>query len=53
MSLRGRDFEDDVQTAAARAAGLEGVLTRDPKGFSAGVVLVWSPESFAIAVGAP
>lgn len=46
LMLAGKDFEDDVQIAAARAAGLDGILTRDPKGFSASTVLVWDPQSF-------
>lgn len=46
ISLAGKDFEDDVQIAAARSAGLDGVLTRDPKGFASSPVAVWDPQAF-------
>lgn len=46
ISLAGKDFEDDVQIAAARSAGLDGVLTRDPKGFASCPVAVWDPQAF-------
>jgi hypothetical protein len=46
ISLAGKDFEDDVQIAAARSAGLDGVITRDPKGFVSCPVAVWDPQTF-------
>lgn len=46
ITLGGADFEDDVQLAAARAERLDGVLTRDPKGFAASSLPVWDPAVF-------
>jgi hypothetical protein len=48
LALGGSDFEDDVQVAAARAEGLDGVLTRDPKGFASSPIAVWDPTTFRI-----
>lgn len=46
ITLGGVDFEDDVQIAAAKAEGLDGVLTRDPKGFASSSLKVWDPAAF-------
>ena len=45
------DFEDSV-TAAATAAGCDLIVTRDPKGFRASPVPVFTPEA-AIPVMRP
>ena len=47
LVMGGKDFEDDVQIAAAQGAGLDGVLTRDPTGFASAVIAVWDPQAFA------
>lgn len=39
------DFEDAVTAAAARAAGCEVIVTRDPKGFRGSPVPAMTPES--------
>jgi predicted nucleic acid-binding protein len=39
------DFEDAVTAAAARAAGCEYVITRDPKGFRGSHVRCLTPEA--------
>jgi len=53
IALGGVAFEDDVQIAAARAEGPDGVLTRDPKGFASSSVAVWDPETFGSLLAAP
>jgi len=48
VSLPGPDFEDNIQTAAALQANLDGIVTRDPAGFSASPIPVFAPsELFA------
>lgn len=44
-ALRSRisDFEDAVMEQAARLAGAEAVITRDTKGFAAGIVTTLDP----------
>ena len=41
------DFEDAVTSAAARAAGCEFIVTRDPKGFRGSPVRSLTPEAVA------
>jgi predicted nucleic acid-binding protein len=41
--LTGNDFEDNIHIAAAVAAGVDAVVTRDPNGFTHCPVPVWSP----------
>jgi predicted nucleic acid-binding protein len=43
----GPDFEDSVTAAAAAAAGCDLIVTRDPKGFRACPVPVFTPEAAA------
>ena len=38
------DFEDAVLAAAAKAAGVEGIVTRDPRGFAKADFPVLSPK---------
>ena len=45
-SYPGTDFEDNIQVAAAVAARLDAVVTRDPSGFSHGPVPIQSPAEF-------
>ncbi len=39
----GSDLEDDLQIASAVKAGLDAIVTRDPKGFAGSSVPVYSP----------
>jgi predicted nucleic acid-binding protein len=50
--LSGPDFEDDLQIACAMRAGVDAIVTRDPRGFAASPVPVLSPAD-AVAVLAP
>ena len=42
-ALPGADFEDNIQIAAATNAALTAIVTRDPAGFTASPISVWSP----------
>jgi predicted nucleic acid-binding protein len=42
-SLAGNDFEDNLVLACAMAAGLDAIVTRDPKGFVDSTIPVLSP----------
>lgn len=43
-TLAGSDFEDNIQIAAAVAASLDAIITRDLSGFSQAPMPVWSPS---------
>ena len=43
LQLPGSDFEDNIQIAAAIVAQIAGIVTRDPGGFSASPIAVYSP----------
>ncbi len=45
LQLRFSDFEDAVTAAAARLAGCEFIVTRDPKGFRGSTVRCLTPEA--------
>lgn len=45
LGLPFSDFEDAVTAAAARAAGCECIVTRDPKGFRGSPVRCLTPEA--------
>ena len=45
------DFEDAVTAAAARLAGCECIVTRDPKGFRASPVRALTPEAVQPLLG--
>jgi predicted nucleic acid-binding protein len=54
VTLSGADFEDDIQIAAAMLANLDGIVTRDPAGFSASSIPALTPtELLAKLVSAP
>lgn len=45
LQLPGSDFEDAVTAAAARLAGCDYIVTRDPKGFRGSPVPSLTPEA--------
>jgi predicted nucleic acid-binding protein len=45
------DFEDAVTAAAARLAGCDCIVTRDPKGFRASPVRAFTPEAVLPLLG--
>jgi hypothetical protein len=47
LQLPLSDFEDAVTAAAARLAGCECIVTRDPKGFRGSPVRCLTPEAMA------
>jgi predicted nucleic acid-binding protein len=52
-ALAGSDFEDDVQIACAVRAGVDAIVTRDPKGFAANPIPVVTPADLAAALSSP
>lgn len=52
-ALPGNDFEDNIQTAAAVAASLDAIVTRDPNGFAHSALPVWSPPELLRRLAAP
>jgi len=42
-TLPGSDFEDNLQIACATLAGLDAIITRDPRGFTGSKVPVMTP----------
>ncbi len=46
------DFEDTVSAAAARVAGCDYIVTRDPKGFAGARVRVLTPEALLALLSA-
>jgi predicted nucleic acid-binding protein len=47
LALGFGDFEDAVLHEAARSVGAEAIVTRDPRGFRKGSLLVLTPEECA------
>jgi predicted nucleic acid-binding protein len=45
LQLPNSDFEDAVTAAAARLAGCEFIVTRDPKGFRGSPVRCYTPDA--------
>jgi predicted nucleic acid-binding protein len=42
-ALQGKDFEDDIQIAAAIAGSLDAIVTRNPSDFYHSPLAVWAP----------
>jgi hypothetical protein len=51
LQLPFADFEDAVTAGAARLAGCECIVTRDPKGFRASPVRAFTPEAVLPLLG--
>jgi predicted nucleic acid-binding protein len=51
LQLPLSDFEDAVTVAAARSAGCECIVTRDPKGFRGSPVRALTPEAVTPLLG--
>ena len=52
LGLEGPDFEDSVLQEAARHAGAEGIVTRDPAGYAKARLAVYTPEELLAVVTA-
>ena len=52
-TLSGNDFEDNLQIACAMSAKLDAIVTRDPSGFSAGAVPVFTSQQMCLKVFGP
>jgi hypothetical protein len=44
-ALPGSDFEDNIQMASATRAGVDAIVSRDPKGFDTSTVAVLTPDA--------
>ncbi|MBR5913126.1 MAG: PIN domain-containing protein [Selenomonadaceae bacterium] len=44
VNLRWRDFEDSVQYSIAKSNGMDGIVTRNMKGFKESDVKIFTPE---------
>lgn len=51
LQLPSRDFEDSVTASAAKLAGCEAIVTRDPIGFRGSSIRVLTPEAVAPFLG--
>lgn len=52
-ALAGADFEDDLQLACGLQAGVDAIVTRDPRGFAASPVPVLTPADAVAARPGP
>jgi len=50
-ALSGSDFEDNVQIACAMIAGLDAIVTRDPRGFRASPIPALTPAEALSRIG--
>jgi len=53
LQLALSDFEDSVTAAAAKLAGCDCIVTRDPKGFRGSPVPPFAPEAVMLLLGEP
>ena len=53
QAMPGPDFEDNLQIASALQAGVDGIVTRDPRGFAASPIPVLTPADLVAALSAP
>ena len=51
--LPGKDFEDNIQIAAAKLAGVDFIVTRDQAGYAASPVPVLSPADLVVRLPSP
>ena len=52
-ALAGSDFEDDLQIACAMQAGVDAIVTRDPKGFAVSPIPVLTATGLAASLAGP
>ena len=53
QSLAGSDFEDDLQIVTAAQAGVDAIVTRDPRGFAASQIPVLTPADVVASLPGP
>jgi predicted nucleic acid-binding protein len=51
ITLAGRDFEDNLQIASAVEGGVDGIVTRDPRGYVDSIIPVQSPAEVLAQIG--
>ena len=52
-ALKGSDFEDNIQIAAATIGAVDAIVTRDPTGFAGSQVPVLTPPALVAQLAAP
>jgi hypothetical protein len=52
-AMPGSDFEDNLQIACAVQAAVDGIVTRDPQGFTGSPIPVVAPADLVAALSAP
>jgi predicted nucleic acid-binding protein len=53
LAMTGADFEDNLQIACAVQAGVDGIVTRDARGFAASPLPVLSPTALIAQLPPP
>jgi predicted nucleic acid-binding protein len=53
QAFSGLDFEDDLQIACAVRAGVDAIVTRDPRGFAASVIPILTPADLVVSLSGP
>jgi predicted nucleic acid-binding protein len=53
QSFAGPDFEDDLQIACAVQTGVDGIVSRDPRGFAASPIPVITPADLVALLSGP
>jgi hypothetical protein len=53
QAFAGLDFEDDLQIACAVQAGVDAIVTRDPRGFAASPIPVFTPVDLVVSLSGP
>ncbi len=53
QAFSGLDFEDDLQIASAVEAGVDGIVTRDPRGFAASPIPIFTPADLVVTLSSP
>jgi predicted nucleic acid-binding protein len=53
QAFSGLDFEDDLQIACAVQAGVDAIVTRDPRGFAPSPIPVLTPAGLVLSLSGP
>ena len=53
QAFSGPDFEDDLQIACGVQAGVDAIVTRDPRGFAAAPISVFTPADLVVSLSGP
>jgi len=53
QAFSGPDFEDDLQIACAVQAGVDAIVTRDPRGFRSSPIPIFTPADLVASLTGP